>query len=112
MTLVDILKVSGYIAGGLVVGFTGLAGVIQCRNNYDCAMQLYKDLPEAAKDVVGKPNRTKIYLQSLIETPKCIYCATLNKPFDGAFMNYVKPLEKKYGEGYMQLLILSTLLRG
>ena len=112
MTLIDVLKISGYVIGGISVGLTGLAGVIQSKNNYDCAMQLYKDLSEDAKEIVGKPQKAKIYLKSLLETPRFMYCSIRNKSFDGAFMDYVKPLEEKYGEGYMQLLILSRLLKG
>jgi hypothetical protein len=111
MALLDILEVSGYVIGGISVGFTGLVGVIQGRTNYDCAMHLYKDLPENAKEVIGKPKKIKIYLQSLLGAPKFIYCTSRNKPAGGAFMDYVQPLEDKFGEGYIRLLILKQILK-
>ena len=108
----DLLEITGYAVGGLGVSFVGLVGYLQGRNNYSCATQLYDDLPENAKEAIGKPNKTKIYLQSMIDAPKFIYCTTKNKCFNNSFFKYVAPLEERFGTDYIKLLILKHALKG
>jgi hypothetical protein len=95
MSLIDIIELSTCGIVGIGIILSGGVGILQGHYNFEKAINFYNKAPEDIKKIIGAPNKSKIYFQSFLNTPKFMYNTLKNKQTKTAFTNYVAPIEKE-----------------
>lgn len=97
MDLVEIVKLSSFVAGGISIAIAG-HGIICGKYNLEDARDFYRRLTDEQKENVMKPSPIKIYFESLKEAPRTITSSLKKRKGENAYNRYMYDVNKQLSD--------------